>query len=135
MVYIFAKSPTECSNVSTNEACPYFKLSILNLEDKCDFVKVLAVSLVYVYRLSEHSNLTSTNHHLKNDNSLLKDFKFEDYPFTVEMNASIRNSRDFKLNNPKINMDEYFKIVDEPICSDIGEFVLIDDFLLFYSFC
>ena len=113
----------------------YSIFTFISKEEKCSLVQLLALLIVYMYRLSEHKNVTILNNQLKKDNCLLKGFKWEQFPFTYEMNKSIRSNNQFKRMNPNINFKQHFRIDEKSRCKNICKFCSFPLSIVFVLIC
>lgn len=103
---------------------------VLLTDDKRSFVKLLASLIVYIYRFCEHKNITNPRKPRKNQ-FVLKKFSFDDFPFTYEMNRTLRSNHQFKADNPDINFDEHFQIDVKKQCTSIGKWDIHIIFVFF----
>ena len=116
------KDLSENSDINlTSNSEGYGWFSIIGYNGKIAFVNMLATLLLYLYRASEHYLITNTSRELKKIGGLIKKLPLEEYPFTQKMNNTIRSNSSFVQDNPKLDLNRYFQIVQDKQCTDIGE--------------
>ena len=117
------KDLSENSDINlTSNSEGYGWFSRIGYHGKIAFVNMLATLLLYLYRASEHYLITNTSSELKKIGGLIKKLPLEEYPFTQKMNNTIRSNSSFVQDNPKLDLNRYFQIVQDKQCTDIGEF-------------